>query len=37
MTLYYRYSGEYRDVGIYIDEVASFLWENVSTAKLLLV
>ncbi|XP_064109227.1 atlastin-like isoform X4 [Macrobrachium nipponense] len=26
---YVRYSGEYRDAGMYIDEVASFLWENV--------
>ncbi|XP_018007370.2 atlastin isoform X2 [Hyalella azteca] len=25
---YVRYSGEFRDVGIYIDEVATFLWEN---------
>lgn len=26
---YVRYSGEYRDAGVYIDEVATFLWENV--------
>ncbi|CAL4079710.1 unnamed protein product [Meganyctiphanes norvegica] len=26
---YVRYSGEYRDIGVHIDEVASFLWENV--------
>uniref|UniRef100_A0A2P2I0N4 Atlastin n=2 Tax=Hirondellea gigas TaxID=1518452 RepID=A0A2P2I0N4_9CRUS len=25
---YVRYSGEYRELGIYIDEVATFLWEN---------
>ncbi|KAK4291018.1 hypothetical protein Pmani_036130 [Petrolisthes manimaculis] len=26
---YARYSGEYRDAGGYIDELATFLWENV--------
>ncbi|KAK8742839.1 hypothetical protein OTU49_001695 [Cherax quadricarinatus] len=26
---YVRYSGEYRDAGVYIDELATFLWENV--------
>lgn len=26
---YVRYSGEYRDFGVRIDELASFIWENV--------
>lgn len=29
MWAYVRYSGEYRDIGVRIDEVASFLWENI--------
>ena len=27
---FYRYSGEYRDFGVYIDDLATFVWENVS-------
>jgi len=29
MWAYVRYSGEYRDMGVHIDEVALFLWENI--------
>lgn len=29
-----RYSGELREIGVQIDEVASFIWENVSKFQL---
>ena len=25
---YFRYSGEFKEVGTYVDECAAFLWEN---------
>lgn len=33
----YRYSGELRDIGIQIDELASFIWENVSYCYICIV
>lgn len=31
----FRYSGEFRDIGEQIDEVATFVWENVSNLCLI--
>ena len=32
-----RYSGELREIGVQIDEIANFLWENVSIAFIVVV
>lgn len=27
--IFFRYSGELREIGVHIDEAANFIWENV--------
>lgn len=31
----YRYSGEFSDFGVHIDDIASIIWENVSNHRYL--
>jgi hypothetical protein len=35
--LSFRYSGEFREVGLHIDEIANLIWENVSLLIIVLI